>query len=235
MNLGFFKWLKKKFGGKTVLILRNMIINKKYPMVNGVELSKLKQIFDLIVTNEIRDAKQYNLFFLPNPFSIIYNQRSKIEYDICFIGNNKGREKILTKIAQKANENDVIWNFKIVGKTRNTSFLEHTNYQPYTEIIKQDMCANCILEILQPGQSGYTLRFQEAVCLGKKLLTNNKLVKNEKYYNPQYIQVFESPEDIDWDFVKEKKKVDYDYQGEYSPIVFLNKIKRRLEEKNSYE
>ena len=66
-------------------------------------------------------------------------------------------------------------------------------------------------------------------------MTNYKLVKNYKYYNPQYIQVFESPEDIDWDFVKEKKKVDYDYQGEYSPIVFLNKIKRRLEEKNSYE
>ena len=111
--------------------------------------------------------------------------------------------------------------------------MEDTVDQPYTEIIKQDMQSNCILEIIQPGQSSYTLRFQEAICLGKKLLTNNKEVKNEKYYDPKYIQVFERPEEINWDFVKERIQVDYNYHGEYSPIVFLEKIKRRLEQENN--
>ena len=233
VNLEFFPWLKKRFGCKTVLILRNMIVNKKYPMVNGVDLHKLKEIFDLIVTNEIKDAKEYDLFFLPNPFSSIYDKKVKIEYDICFVGKNKGRERMLMEIAKKANENNAIWNFKIVEKARRISVLEYTDYQPYTEIIKQDMQSNCILEIIQPGQSSYTLRFQEAICLGKKLLTNNKEVKNEKYYDPKYIQVFERPEEINWDFVKERIQVDYNYHGEYSPIVFLEKIKRRLEQENN--
>lgn len=228
MNLGFVEWIKGKYGGKTVLILRNMIVNKKYPAVNGVDLNILKSIFDLVVTNEPNDAERYDLFFLSNPFSPLYRKKLKTKYDICFIGKNKGREEILKRIAEQADKNNVIWDFKVVGEIRRKSIFEHVDYQPYTEIIKQDMRSNCILEIVQPGQTSCSLRFQEAVCLGKKLLTNNTKVINEKYYNPNYIHIFEKVEDINWEFVKERVKVDYKYSGDYSPIVFLNAIKKRL-------
>lgn len=231
MNLGFVDWIKGKYGGKTVLILRNMIVNKKCPAINGVDLNVLKKIFDLVVTNEANDAERYDLFFLPNPFSPLYRKRAKIKYDICFIGKNKGREGILKRIAEEADKNNIIWDFKIAGERKRKSVFEYVDYQPYTEIIKQDMRSNCILEIVQPGQTSCTLRFQEAVCLGKKLLTNNEWVKNEKYYNPEYIQIFKRPEDIDWNFVKEKKNVDYQYYGDYSPIFYLDRIKEELEKR----
>lgn len=226
LNFKFIRWLKKRYDVKLVLVLRNMIKNKSHPSVDGIELNKIKQVFDLIVTDEEEDADLYNLLFLPDSFSLIYRKKPRIRDDVCFIGLDKGRSKLLKEIAQKAKENDVHCNIKIVGKSSAKTALD---YQPYTEILKADMQANCILEILQPGQDSYTLRFQEAICLNKKLLTNNKNVKKEKYFNPEYIQIFEKAEDIDWDFVKKRIEVDYKYEGEYSPVLFLKKIQEELE------
>lgn len=228
-DLKFIKWVKKKYDVKVVLVIRNMIKNKKYPSISGVDLDKLKENFDLIVTDEKKDAELYKLFFLPDPFSKIRQKKVKIKNDICFIGLDKGRGKILKAISEKAYENHVRSNIKIVGKGSRDSLIKYTNYQSYLDIMKQDMESNCILEVLQPGQDSYTLRLQEAVCLGKKLLTNNLNVVNEKYYNPKYIQIFNKVGDIDWDFVKERIEVDYEYKGEYSPVVFLEKIEQELD------
>lgn len=227
-DLEFIKWVKKKYDVKVVLVIRNMIRNKMHPSISGVDLDKLKEKFDLIVTDEKKDADLYKLFFLPDPFSIICRRKAKIKNDICFIGLDKGRGKILKAISEKAYENNVRANIKIVGKGLKDSLIEYTDYQSYLEIIKQDMESNCILEVLQPGQDSYTLRLQEAVCLGKKLLTNNLSVVNEKYYNPRYIQIFNKVDDINWNFVKERVEVDYKYEGEYSPLIFLEKIEQKL-------
>jgi len=227
-NLGFLDWIKKKYDVKTVLVLRNMIKNKKYPMIMEVELEKLKEVFDLIITTEENDSKLYGLVFLPNPFSMFYFKNMAKKYDICFTGENKGRIKLLTEIATKAKEKNIKYSIKIVDKERKNSPLDYVDYVPYYNILKQDIQSNCILEVLQPGQSSNTLRMEEAICLGKKLLTNNKMIKNEKYYNPKYMQIFEKVEDIDWEFVKEEIVVDYMYKGEYSPLVFLENIEAKL-------
>lgn len=228
LNLEFINWVRKKYDIKTVLVLRNMIKNKKYPTVAGIELNTLKKVFDLIVTCEKTDSEFYKLLFLPNPFSLISSKSEKIKYDICFTGTDKGRTKILTEIAKKAKQENVKYNIRVIGKVKRNSILDYVDYLPYINIIKQDMQSNCILEVLQPGQISSTLRFEEAVCLGKKLLTNNKMIKNEKYYRPEYIQIFEKVEDIDWEFVKEKKNVDYEYMGEFSPLKFLKEIESKL-------
>ncbi len=232
LNLGFIKWLKRKYNGKAVLVVRNMIKNKRHPAIHGIHLEQLKEAFDLIVTDEKKDAELYGLFFMPDSFSQIYKRKVKVKYDLCFIGADKERAELLNEIAQKADEHGVTYNIKIIGKRKKNTLLEYTDYQPYSKILKQDLQANCILEVLQPGQESYTLRLQEAICLGKKLLTNNPNVKSEKYYNPKYIQIFEHTEDIDWDFVKEKTEPDYGYEGDYSPITFLETIELELEKRN---
>lgn len=230
-NLKFFEWLKKKYDVKIVLVIRNMIYNKNHPEVRNVSIYKLKNIFNLIVTDEKIDADLYNLYFLPDPFSIITHKKAQCKNDLCFIGLDKGRKKLLKEIASSALKNDIKYNIKIIGKGKD-AIIEYTDYQPYLDLIKQDMQSNCILEVLQPGQECFTLRLQEAVCLGKKLLTNNKNVVNEKYYNPKYVQIFDNVDDIDWNFVKEKIEVDYEYKGEYSPVNFVNKIIDELEKSN---
>ena len=106
---------------------------------------------------------------------------------------------------------------------------------PYSEVVEKNKASNCILEIISSGQSGASLRYYEAVCYNKKLLTNNKNVVNLPFYNPDYIHVFEKPEDIDWDWVKERIQVDYHYDGRFSPTHLIDKIIELEEEKEKQQ
>ena len=68
----------------------------------------------------------------------------------------------------------------------------------------------------------------EAVIFGRKLLTNNKNVTDLEFYDPRYIRIFHSPEDIGPDFLASDEVVDYGYRGEYSPLRLIDMISRRL-------
>ena len=78
----------------------------------------------------------------------------------------------------------------------------YNEFIKYDVVLEETMKSNCILEMQLDVQSAATQRYYEAVCYNKKLLTNNKNVVNLPFYNPDYIHVFEKPEDIDWEWVK---------------------------------
>ena len=73
-------------------------------------------------------------------------------------------------------------------------------------------------------QYGPSLRYFEAVCYNKKLLTNNPCVVDLPYYDPRYIQVFNNPSDIDIDWLREDCTVDYGYKGDFSPNILIDRI-----------
>lgn len=98
----------------------------------------------------------------------------------------------------------------------------------YEETLQEVQYANCILEIVQEGQYGISWRTVEAFTYNKKLLTNNEGIKNNPFYNSEYIHVFNKVDDIDFDWVKEIIPVDYHYHNEYSPIEFIQKMQRDL-------
>lgn len=100
-------------------------------------------------------------------------------------------------------------------------------------MIEVEVKSNCILEVLATGQSGATLRYYEAVCYNKKLLTNNKNIVNLPFYNPEWMHVFENTEDIDWGWVKERVPVDYHYDGRFSPIHLIDRIIELEEQKEA--
>lgn len=236
LNIGFFDWLKKMENIQTVLVIRNMIEDKKNPRVRNIELKRLKETFDLLVTDEKADADLYNLFFLPDCFSRAAVKSAKVKYDLCFTGADKGRAEILVQIADRLNKHGKIaYDFKLVNCKKKFDGIQNVAWQSYADIIQQDMESNCILDILQPGQTSSTLRYQEAVCLGKKLLTNNINIKKEQFYDPKAIQYFSSVDDIDLKFIMEKVNVNYGYNGEFSPIVFIENIKQKLEESKDYD
>ena len=86
------------------------------------------------------------------------------------------------------------------------------------------MKSNCILDIVQNGQKGNTIRYYEAICNNKKLLTNNRTVLSDKYYDKRYIQYFSDAKQIDVNWIKEPCEVDFGYQGEFSPEVLIRKF-----------
>lgn len=220
---------------KCCLIILDFL-NSKY-CARTREMIK-KDVFDYIFTFDFDDATNFNFYFHTVPYSKILNGFSKeIEYDLYFIGNAKKRISLLheTYLLAKANEANIQFRISQVAR-KDMLYGELILYnQPidYPASLQEMIKSNCILEIMDPGQSGATLRYYEAVCYNKKLLTNNKNVVNLPFYNPDFIHVFESPNDIDWDWVKERILVDYHYDGRFSPQKMLDHIISIIENDNS--
>ena len=80
------------------------------------------------------------------------------------------------------------------------------------------------MEILQKNQHGATLRYFEAVCYNKKLLTNNKDIIYYPFYNSKWMKVFTNISEIDIEWLRTNENIDYKYSGEFSPKLLIDKI-----------
>ena len=241
-NLEFLKALKRK-NIKLVLIIRNKLHTTSFPIDSTIE--ELKGIYDIIISTDISDYEKYHFKYLPNPFSKVDLKHTEIVNDLVFVGRDKGRIDLLNQIAISAENHGAKADISVVGDRREyvidnikytdyvTDNIKYTDYVPYLDILEKDISSNCILEVVSNGQNFSTLRYQEAVCLGRKLLTNNKSILQEKYYDPRFMRYFDSVENIDWDFVKETKVIDYNYQNDFSPIRYLERIIIMLERRFS--
>lgn len=153
---------------------------------NIVEEQELyKQVFndkniDEFWTFDKNDAKRYNMKYNPQ----FYTKKVKVdnkknEYDILFLGRPKGRKKEIQKIEIKLQQKELKTNFKIIESEK--------DYIPYKDYLNMVSKSKCILDYNQEGQIGLSLRPMEALFLEKKLITNNKDIKNYDFYNSNNI------------------------------------------------
>lgn len=124
-----------------------------------------------------RDQCKYNMKYNIQYYnSCIENkEKFKIRYDVYYIGHDKGRRKYLEKLKRLMESQGLICNFTIIPD-------KSDKYVPYSLVKKNLLMSKAILEINQNGQDGYTLRALEALFLKKKLITNNKALKNADFY-----------------------------------------------------
>ncbi len=237
IDFEYLQKIKKDFNIKCCLIILDYWDSKYCARMR--ETVK-KGVFDFAFTFDPNDATKHNLYFHTVPYSILLNDDPKeIKYDLYYIGNAKKRISLLHEtylLAKKYKVENYFRISQVAGKDMLDGEMILYN-QPinYPESLQEMINANCILEIMDPGQSGATLRYYEAVCYNKKLLTNNKNVVNLPFYNPDYIHIFEKPEDIDWEWVKKREPIDYHYDGRFSPTHLIDKIIELEEEREKEE
>lgn len=196
-------------------------------------------LFEKVFSFDKNDAKKYGFVFFPSPCSKFQGMKNQIVYDLYFGASIKGRAETISAVIENMGadilyEMDIFYNSsttqdEIARLSKYIKVKSPRDILPYPELLKKEICSNCILEIVQEEQKGLTLRYYEAVCNNKKLLTNNPEVLSDKYYNPKYIQYFSKAEEIDWDWVKKRSNVDFQYKNDYSPIELL----RALNEKSN--
>lgn len=233
-------------------------IRKKYPQVrtgllfvdsvfvqqaaNALELALDKELFDEVYSFDKEDSEKYGFKHVDTPYSRYKENQKKCNYDLYFCGSVKGRAELLKSINDKLKNNvscawDVFSNKSTKQKEIEciqtfTCCRDSSEVLPYSEVLKRTMKARCILDIVQKGQNGNTVRYYEAICNDKKLLTNNRSVLTSKYYDPRYIQYFSEAEEIDMEWIKEPCEVKFGYQGEFSPEVLIRKFISECEKKN---
>jgi hypothetical protein len=81
----------------------------------------------------------------------------------------------------------------------------------YEEVQRLMHCSNVVLDLPFNSQAGYTHRFIEALANGKKVLTTNCKVRNETFYNPDQIHIFDDKRpEIDSNWIKKIKEFTVD-------------------------
>ena len=97
--------------------------------------------------------------------------------------------------------------------------------ESYDDYIKGMCESNCVLEVMQKNGRGSTIRLAESIMCDRRLLTNNKEVKNHEAFDMGYIHQFEKASDIDIDFIKNHENIDYSSIKEsFSPNRLLEFI-----------
>lgn len=116
----------------------------------------------------------------------------KIQSDFSFVGRDKGRSGSLNRLKTELDNQGYLTNFDIRGpNSRNSKQSVNLCYVDYLE---HYLSATCMIEILQEGQYGTTLRPLEALVYGRKLLTNNSRILYEDFYHPNNIMLLEAGE-----------------------------------------
>lgn len=73
------------------------------------------------------------------------------------------------------------------------------------------------------------MRFYEAVFYNKLLITNNKTAIQSNLYDENYMQVVDNCNGIDIQKLKTSTKVNYHYQGDYSPVQFILSLMKYIQ------
>lgn len=132
------------------------------------------------------DAKKYQMH-LNNQF-FFYQDITNIEKTntAFFVGTNKGRYETLLSLAELLKKYGYNPDFHIVDKEIQGSYLQKS-YMEYEDVLLSIQTSKLIVEIVQEGQDGLTIRALEAMFFESKLLTNNKKIVNYSFYNKNNI------------------------------------------------
>lgn len=209
-----------------VLLFVDML--SQYQAEKAYEISK-SGVFDLIYTFDHADAEQSNLLFWYTPYSKSCEKPDTTSNSVYFCGNIKCRGAFLNRIATTLKEKGIPYTFDVFCEKEEDEYLfpiQHTGFLPYQEMLQKALLHNCILDVVQDGQAGLSLRIMEAIVYDRVLITNNPNILNHPLYNPMYMHYILDPAEIRPEWISAKAQ--YHYAGEMSPLHFIKNIHQRL-------
>ncbi len=235
---GVIKYMRRKYpDAKFVCFFQDLVEqHKNYP------LEAIRNQFDLVLSFDQADCAKYGLTYYPLVYSPIPQEELHSdlpESDVYFVGKAKDRLEEILDAYRVLRDAGLRCDFHITGvapeERQYADEIDYCTQMPYAQNLKHIYKTRCLLEIMQQGGNGYTLRMCEAIMLDKKLLTNNPAVTGAPYYSTERIQTFRTADEIDPEFVRcGTKDVDYGWKEELSPLKLLQFIEDYFERNGSH-
>lgn len=222
---GLIEYLRNHYKGcKIVSFCQDLI--RTY----GDEFEKNKAKFDYVFSFDHGDVQKYALRYQPLVYSKIALEMPDETYksDVYFLGKAKDRLEQIIGIYEYLSNLGLNCKFFVTGvKKEDQKYADKIQYcdgMTYLENIKYVMATKCMVEIMQGGGLGYTIRYAEALTYGKKIITDNAKVVEAPFYNDSFICAFSSLEDIRLDFFNRPLNIDSNEIRTISPLVFFERI-----------
>ena len=223
-TLSFWKKLKCDHPTVRFVLLLVDSMHGKSKHIDEVRYAILNFSWDIVLSYDQNDCLEYGFRYIGFSYYSNYTDiiPSNTTSDLYYIATLKGRENLLREIDKACKENGVDNLFKIHTIWRDVDYGEKIRkFLPYTSLLSDVMSTNCILEVVSDGQCTQSLRYLEALCYNKKLLSNNPCLKTLPYYDERYMRYFARVEDVDWSWVKKKELVVYEEKPDISSAALL--------------
>ncbi len=161
-----------------------------------------------IYTFDPNDAKQYELHLLNQVYRkpderALETSTTSTEYDLFFVGHDKpGRMEVIGGIAEYLESIGKTTKICVVPMIKTPPVEQYKRYyntnldasathkKGYQNSLEMLQKSKIVLDVVQSGQEGQTLRAVEAMFLSKKIITTNPLVRCEPFYHPSRVFIW---------------------------------------------
>lgn len=178
------------------------------------------------------DCSEYSMRFNSTfYFDTITLPKSNLFYDIVFVGVDKGRRKALDIIELEFKSLGLDSYFYIVDDdSRKRGYKGDFGPIPYTRYLSLVAESRAILDYVQPGQDGMTLRPMEALFFKKKLITNDPGIEKEDFYHPSNIFILGKDDVNDLnEFLRRKNSpINPEIRSKYDVLGWLDRFQKRV-------
>ncbi len=192
-NIKDLKIIRKHLRTRNVSVFtwNPVIDHSQNHLLRRVHIRLLKSLGFRVLTFDPGDAQRYQLPLVNQVYRRVdeYIKPAVPDFDIYFLGKNKGRFQALGDLGERLMEQGIRTHFLMVGE----SGVDYPE-RPAVNILRQEVTyleniatinrSRCLLELTQANQAGLTIRCMEAMFFGKKLITSNPLVKKLPFYHP---------------------------------------------------
>lgn len=202
----------------------------------------LIDLFDVVQTFDMDDAQKYGLTYLPLFYSEQYkkisDQEGSVKYDLVFFGAyHSDRLKVIKTLHEWCEQNGLnffshlyisklaMLRLLVIGEIRFSELKYLKTYSASTDkIISIYRQTKAVLDIELNIQNGLTMRTFEVLGANLKLVTSNNNIRNEAFYDPKRIYVFDRKKpNLDMSFFNNDNQVNNRF-AEYYIDEWLAKV-----------
>lgn len=181
----------KKYKIPVFVYVWNSVVSKHTKLYRSIKRTKWFPIYSF----EKQDCITYHLKYNSMVYSYrivdkyVGSSKGNKKYTLFFVGYDKGRKKWLDDMKAFLDNWGMSACFRII------KLGERMEYSEYLTILND---STAILDIVQEGQTGLTIRVMESLFFEKKLVTTNRSVREYDFYNPSNIFIWgeDSEEDL---------------------------------------
>lgn len=232
-EIGLFDYLKSQFrNAKTVCYFQDLL-----DLQENIDTDRLRSVFDLVITYDSQDAIKNNFLYHPTVYSKwnvsedVFVERT----NVYFLGSAKNRFPKILRIYYRLMALGLKCDFFI----SDVDYRERiplpglryiTTNISYEQNLQYLLKADAILEVMQNGATGYTMRTWESIMYDKVLITDNSMVCSAPFFDSGKVLYFAKSQDIFLSEIQAKiaHEGDNKYKKEISPANFLKFINIQL-------
>lgn len=226
----YMQWLRKKNPDSRLIYLYSNPVDK------AIDPRQLPDSVCEKWTTDKKESEEYGIEYIGDGGYIRTwtVKKEEPEYDVFFIGRDKGRLDKLTEIKDRLESLGLTTNFYITAYHRYQRFGKkaYKPLVPYTDVLKMLGKTRSILHLVDGGQSGITFRVMESIIHGIKLITDNRALKDSIYYNPHNFFILGDDDLSDLPAFLQRPFMPYP-QELVDKLYYENAIIKRIKEETS--